>query len=321
MADLLGRFSQSQGGLYCLTCFLKTSLTAHVFAPFSSHFESFIIPMASSLPPYADELRRFDRERFFTALFAQSSGREALLTLYAFNLDLALIRERVREPLAGHMRLQWWRDALEPIFAGHPPGHPVAEALSALVHRRSLPRSLFEDMIDARERDLDTRPPADIPDLLAYAEHTSGALSELAVLALGGQDAAAHELGRRAGMAWALTGLLRAVAHHAGSGRVWLPADRMAELGIYPHDLAATGSREALALLAAEIAGKATALLAFVGQAQENRALLPALLPATLARAHLRNLARRNFDLFDPAVARVNTYPLRCLWSFLKGRA
>ena len=57
-------------------------------------------------------VRAADRERFLTALFAPADRRNALFALYAFNIEIARVREAVREPLAGEIRLQWWSDAL-----------------------------------------------------------------------------------------------------------------------------------------------------------------------------------------------------------------
>ena len=58
-------------------------------------------------------LRRHDADRYLTALFAPGERREALFALYAFNLEIARMREAVSEPMMGLIRLQWWRDALE----------------------------------------------------------------------------------------------------------------------------------------------------------------------------------------------------------------
>ncbi|HXP95891.1 MAG TPA: squalene/phytoene synthase family protein, partial [Telmatospirillum sp.] len=52
--------------------------------------------MAIPLSYSAEQVRRFDRDRFGTALFAPPERREALFALYAFNLEVAQIRELVR---------------------------------------------------------------------------------------------------------------------------------------------------------------------------------------------------------------------------------
>jgi len=47
-------------------------------------------------------VRRHDRDRFQTVLFAPAARREALFALYAFNYEIARVRERISErPSAG----------------------------------------------------------------------------------------------------------------------------------------------------------------------------------------------------------------------------
>ena len=108
----------------------------------------------------ADRVRRFDRDRFLTALFCPPDRRPDLLALYAFNIEIAGVRETVSEPLLGHIRIQWWRDALDGIYGGDPPAHQVAAPLSRAVGRHRLERRHFETLLAARAADIDgVQPP------------------------------------------------------------------------------------------------------------------------------------------------------------------
>src|SRR5208282_2178696 len=71
---------------------------------------------ADRLSPVAALVRRHDRDRFQTALFAPAARREALFALYAFNCEIARVRERVTQPTLGQIRLQWWREAIETAY-------------------------------------------------------------------------------------------------------------------------------------------------------------------------------------------------------------
>ena len=68
------------------------------------------------------------------------AGRPAahLFALYAFNLEIARVREPVSEPMPGEIRLQWWRDALVGAAAARsaPSG---AAALRDTIARYGLP--------------------------------------------------------------------------------------------------------------------------------------------------------------------------------------
>lgn len=74
------------------------------------------------------------------------------------------------------MRLMWWRQAIEQGRAGKPPDHPVAQALAQAQAQHSLSFRFLEQLLDAREADLETKQPADLRQLLSYCERTAGAL-------------------------------------------------------------------------------------------------------------------------------------------------
>lgn len=276
----------------------------------------------------AGEVRRLDHDRFLCALFAPADARRGLLALYAFNLELARIAETVSEPFLGHMRLQWWRDALAAHFdGGNVPDHQTAVALARTITRHGLERAAFERMIDARAFDLDDRPFADLAAFEAYAEATSATLAGLTLDVLGQGTDILHRAVRHVGIAWTLSGHLRAARHHARCGRVYLPSVLMEDAGVGAHDLVATAPSPALAQLAQvarPIADRAWDHLHRAREAGRGapRAALPALLPAALAAADLRRLARTGYDLTSPRL-RGNraARQLRLYWHALSWRA
>src|SRR4051812_33620013 len=58
-------------------------------------------------------IRKADYDRYAAALFAPVDARPHLLALYAFHHEIAKTAERVSQPIAGQIRLQWWREAVE----------------------------------------------------------------------------------------------------------------------------------------------------------------------------------------------------------------
>src|SRR5260221_10521845 len=127
-------------------------------------------------------VRAADKDRFLSTLFAPAEHRNALLALYAFNLEIAHVREVAREALAGEIRLQWWSDAVE----GRGEGHPVAAALLGTIARHQLPPGPFRTLIDARRFDLYDEPMRSLADLERYAEGASAGLFALAARILAG---------------------------------------------------------------------------------------------------------------------------------------
>lgn len=249
------------------------------------------------------EVHRNDRDRFLTCLFAPPDRREALFGLYAFNVEIAKTREVVTEPLLGQIRLQWWREAVEEMYAGSVRRHEVVRSLADAVAAYGLSRAYFDGLIDAREADLEEEEPATLADLERYAEGTGAPPTLLAQQALGvAAEGAAAEAARHVGTAWALTGLLRAVPYHARSHRIYLPRELLERHGMTRYDLFELRWQPGLPAIVRVVAERARAHLAAaraVRKAVPRRAA-PALLTATLADGHLAALARAGFDPFDP---------------------
>lgn len=258
--------------------------------------------MAShSLSNCGSEVRAHDRDRFLTVLFAPSECREALFALYAFNIEVAKIRETVSEPMLGQIRLQWWREAIDDAYRGDLRSHAVVQSLGAVIERSHLSRRYFNRLFDARERDLENSPPKTMAALEDYAEATSATLGWLALEILGASTEVTRTAVGHVGTAWALVGLLRALSRHLPKNRVYLPSDLMLRHGFDLCTLAAQPSQRQLADAVAEIADVARGHLAAAGALRPDveAAALSALLPAAIARGYLRRLARAGHDPFS----------------------
>ena len=242
-------------------------------------------------------VRAADKDRFLSALFAPAEHRNALLALYAFNLEIARVREVAREALAGEIRLQWWSDAVE----GRGEGHPVAAALLETVARYQLPTEPFRTLIDARRFDLYDEPMRSLADLERYAEGASAGLVALAARILaGGIDIDA--LTRHAGLAHAVAGLLAAFPVHAARGQLFIPLDILARHGGAREHVVGWQATPQLHAALAELRGQARRHLndaqRLLGTAPA--AIIPALLPVALAGPTLARMERRGYDPFTP---------------------
>lgn len=58
------------------------------------------------------DLRDTDRDRYLACLLAPADKQRPLAALYAFNAEIAQIRDLVHEPIPGEIRMQWWRDLI-----------------------------------------------------------------------------------------------------------------------------------------------------------------------------------------------------------------
>jgi phytoene synthase len=262
-------------------------------------------------------LRAEDRDRWLSCLFAPDAKRPHLHALYAFSLELARIREIVSEPLPGEIRMQWWRDALCGAGRGDVGAHPVAAPLIDTISRFHLPVQAFKDLIEGRSFDLYDDPMPTLGDLEGYCGETSSALMRLASLILndGGEPGGADAVGH-GGVAYALTGLLRALPWHAARGQLYLPADVLAGHGLTRDDVLRGQATPALRDALAEMRDKARSHLAAARQAAPQ--LVPearaALMPLGLVEPYLRQMERRDYEPFKTPVQLSAGRRLWALW-------
>ena len=149
-----------------------------------------------------DILRRHDRDRYLSTLFAPDDKRPHLTALYAFSAEVARIRDMVSDPNIGMIRLQWWRDTVE---SGGGGGHPVAEALAAAILDCGLPKQALLDLITAREFDLFQDRMPGLVELEAYLGETYSRVIQMSAMILDRE--AAPKVSEAAGLAGVAQGL------------------------------------------------------------------------------------------------------------------
>jgi phytoene synthase len=239
----------------------------------------------------AAAVRAADPDRYLSVLYAPAPLRDDLLALYAFNAEIASIRDRVREPLPGEIRLQWWRDVLA--AQEERTGHPVADALLLAIRRRGLPTAAFMALLDARVFDLYDDPMPSRTDLEGYCGEVAGSLLQLAALILA-PDAArdAADMAGHAGCAQAIAGLLQNLALHRARGQCFVPLDVLSAAGTDRDGfLAGTDAAANLRAVAAMAALARQHLRSFEAAARTMpAALAPAYLPLEISRLVLARI-------------------------------
>jgi phytoene synthase len=163
-----------------------------------------------------------DKERYWASLYAPADRRDALYALYAFDHEISRVAAVVREPIAGEIRLQWWREVLEGKRDGEAAANPVAAALLEAVRRYDVPAAQLVDVIDAHAVDLDKDASVDIE---TYGAATDGAIIALASRILGGDNADAQHTASHAGIAqiYAEAGQAEDARRHLDLARDLLP--------------------------------------------------------------------------------------------------
>jgi phytoene synthase len=206
-------------------------------------------------------VREADKDRFLACLFAPADRRPHLFALYGFNVEVARIGQVAHEPLAGEIRLQWWRDALSGGSPGEAAASPVAAALLDTIARCGLPIASLDNLIDARARDLYDDPIMTVSALEAYGRATAATLFGVAARILD-RGAAPEDVADPAGVAYALAGLLKAFPQHAARGQLYVPVETLERHGVRRAEVIAGTAGAGLRAALTEIAGQARERLA-----------------------------------------------------------
>jgi 15-cis-phytoene synthase len=271
--------------------------------------------LASAYAACTQIIRESDKDRYLASLYAPEPARHGLFALYTFSHEVARVREVVSDALPGEVRLQWWRDVIEGNGHGAVQSHPVAAALLDTVERYNLPRKALLDLIEARVFDLYDDPMPTLGDLEGYAAETSSALIRLgSLICANGADPGAAEAAGHAGVAYALTGLMRALPWHASRGQLYLPKDLLDRYGVTRDDIVSgrggPGVHRALAEMRELARGHLDKVRALRGTIPAVAA--PAFLPVALIEGYLAQMEKPGYD---PLRTIITLPPWRQQWT------
>jgi phytoene synthase len=246
--------------------------------------------------------RANERDLWLAALFTPERLRPHLHALAAFAHETGGIAARVREPVAGELRLAWWREALAGARPAEAAGAPIAAALIDTVTKFALPVSAFEGLLQALTFDVYDDAMESLEALEAYGIATAGALTALRAQVLAeGREPGAQSASDAAGVGLALA---RAVLDFAAGRRRPLLAPRalLERCGVSLAD-ARVGGGDGIRAALTELADAAEARFneAEARLAALPAALAPAFAPLAAARLDLKRWRRARAAPFAPA--------------------
>ena len=245
-------------------------------------------------------VREADRDRYLAALFAPVEHRDALFALYAFNVEIARVRELARTAMPGEIRLQWWREMLSGERDGEAAAHPVAAALRETLDRYGFVAAPLLELIDARAFDLYDEPMATIDDLELYGIRTQSPVFAMAVGILSNGGAPPEMFTLDASVAFAIGGILSGLGRHASRRQLYVPLDVLDRHQVEREEIFAGQVSEPLRAALAEMRALARRHLS-LAQAKLTSAaseMLPAFLPVALVGPMLRRMERRGYEPF-----------------------
>ncbi|KAK6032812.1 hypothetical protein OSTOST_00993 [Ostertagia ostertagi] len=281
-----------------------------------------------------EAVRSRDHDNYQALLTMPKSCHPELAALLAFNVELALVREKITQRTAdatGMYRLQFWRDAIAAIYGDSaapiprqnilPVLQPVAVALCSFAPRASM--SLLDSLIVARQRTIGDRPFRSVADLENYGVATTGAMIRLQAdtlaraSSMGSLSESAIKAADQLGAAYGIMNLIRSSLPLLLKGVVLLPEDLMAIHNLTPDIVYKRKNPEALVLLVKDLVKVASVHLV------ASKQLLPDV-PRTIRRAFaptssvvnylMKNTNKFGYNLYDSRLQRRHPF---LMWTLL----
>lgn len=222
----------------------------------------------SPFQPSPAELKRAQRD---VSRLVRSSGstfywpmrllprhqQEALFAVYAFCRRVDDVAD-APDSLPANETLTFWREEIARLYAGVRPQHVIGLALWPAIRRHRLSRQHFLDVIAGCE--MDTGTPIHGPDwatLERYCYRVASAVGLLTIEILGYTQPQSRDYAVALGKAIQLTNILRDVSEDAGTGRVYMPREWLAEAGLTGMPPAGLITSEAMPPLCRRLADEA----------------------------------------------------------------
>jgi len=261
----------------------------------------------------ADLVRTHDFIRYASTLFLPAAQRRALLSVYAFNVEISRVREQVSQPLPGEMRLQWWTDMLEGAGHGGVEGNPVAAELLRAIRDFNLPVEPLSRLIEEHQFDLYNDPMPSMAALEGYITDTSAALFSLGARIAAPPSAATDHLARHAGLAQGIVQVIANLPRDAAHRQLFLPQQVLESHGCSMEDVFAGKATPNLHAVLEQLAGEARqhVMTALSLLAQVPPSVRPAFLPLSQTQADLKRLSQPGRNPFAP----LPPSRLRTLWT------
>ncbi|MGH6957695.1 MAG: phytoene/squalene synthase family protein, partial [Caulobacteraceae bacterium] len=133
-------------------------------------------------------------------------------------------------------------------LAGEPTDDPDFAAFQRVALRRRIPERYPLELLDGFAMDVAGRRYATLEETLDYCWHVAGVVGAMMAIVMGvdADDVPTLRRAQDLGLAFQLTNIARDVIEDAGAGRIYLPADWLAEAGVPEARIADPANRTAL---------------------------------------------------------------------------
>ncbi|KAG8179593.1 hypothetical protein JTE90_001835 [Oedothorax gibbosus] len=176
-----------------------------------------------------DSVRKYDYENYLCTLLLPEPLRSSAFVIRAFNVEISQVRDSVSNSTIGEMRMQFWKDSVDRIFAGNPPEQPVAQEVAKVLSTVKLSKTWFQRLISSRENLLHDKPFLSTKELENYCDHSVVSVYFLLLQAAGLSNVQCDHAASHVGKSQGISNFLRGIPFNASKRRLFLPLEIMSK--------------------------------------------------------------------------------------------
>jgi squalene synthase HpnC len=156
--------------------------------------------------------------------------------IYAYCRWADDLGDEIANPQRAIELLDWWERELDACYQGSP-SHPVFVALRETILAKDIPREPFADLLKAFRQDQTVKRYPTWDDVLDYCLHSANPVGRLVLYLCGYRDSERQRLSDATCTALQLANFWQDVSRDLEKGRIYIPLDIAAELGVGESDI------------------------------------------------------------------------------------
>src|SRR6185312_614840 len=230
--------------------------------------------------------------------------RDAMSVLYAFCREVDDVADEEQAPAEKRRdQLGAWREDVRRATDGGAPQFAVNRELQPVIREFHLPFSLFDELIQGCEMDLEKKRYETYEQLELYCYRVASVVGLLSIEIFGYRNPKSRDYAIYLGKALQLTNILRDVRTDAERGRIYLPQSELARFKVAEREILNFEYSDRFRALAESVAARARKFYQLARETlppEDRRSMVAAELMGSVYWRLLRKLERQQFNVFGP---------------------
>ena len=236
--------------------------------------------------------------------------RDAMSVLYALCREVDDVADEEQVPTEKRReQLGAWREDVRRATDSGAPQFAVNRELQPVAKQFHLPFSLFDELIQGCEMDLEKKRYENYEELELYCYRVASVVGLLSIEIFGYRNPKSRDYAIYLGKALQLTNILRDVRTDAERGRIYLPQSELARFKVTEREILNFEYSDRFRALAESVAARARKFYQLARETlppEDRRSMVAAELMGTVYWKLLRKLERQQFNVYGPKPTRLN---------------